>query len=199
MFHDIPPAMLARMRHLETLDAADRTDGTPHGQRLRQVPPDTGRFLAILAAAAPPGRMVEVGTSGGYSALWLSLACRAKNERLVSIDNDPAKVALARETFAQAGVTDFVQVVQGDALAVLADIDAVAFAFIDATREMLEACLNLVLPRLVPGGILAADNVISHAHQIPGLVDRVLADPRLDGVVAPIGSGVLLCRRPTEP
>lgn len=69
MFHDIPPVILDQMRRLESIDTRDRLDGTPHPQRLRQIPPETGRFLALLAASAPPGQVLEVGASAGYSAL----------------------------------------------------------------------------------------------------------------------------------
>ncbi len=195
MFHDISPRMLARMRELEAMDAADRTDGTPHARRLRQISSETGRFLAILAASAPAGGMVEVGTSAGYSAMWLSLACRARKGELVSIDRDADKLAMARETLAVAGARDAVRLVHGDALEILADMDHVAFAFVDADRNILLPCLELLASRLAPGGILAADNVISHAHEIPGVVERMLSDVRLDGVVVPIGSGVLVMRQ----
>lgn len=195
MFHDLSPAMLARMAELEAIDAADRTDGTPHDRRLRQIAPDTGRYLAILAASAPAGQVVEVGTSAGYSALWLSLGCRQRGDRLLSIDRDPDKLALARDTMRLTGADDVVRLVAGDALEVLAGLDRVAFAFVDANRDVLEACVTLVADRLVPGGLVAVDNVISHAAEIPGVVERLLADPRLDAVVVPIGSGVLTARR----
>ena len=195
MFEAVTEAMAARMRVLDAIDAADRGDGTPHARRLRQVSPETGRFLAILAAGAPAGNCVEVGTSAGYSALWLSLACRARGDVLVTIDRDPDKMALAEETLRLTGTGDVVRLARGDALEILSGVDDVAFAFIDANRDVLLPCAELLVDRLVPGGILAADNVISHAHEIPGVVDRLLADPRLDGVVVPIGSGVLVARR----
>ena len=65
MFHTISPAILKRMRYLEERDAQDRLDGTPRLQRLRQIPPETGRFLALLLAGAPDGAVLEVGTSKG--------------------------------------------------------------------------------------------------------------------------------------
>ena len=77
MFHTIPAQMRERMQALEARDAQDRADGTPRMQRLRQIPPVTGKFLALLCASAPKGGVLEVGTSGGYSSLWLSLACQA--------------------------------------------------------------------------------------------------------------------------
>ena len=84
MFEDIPPAIRARMAELERLDARDRADGTPRLARLRQIPAEVGRFLALLAAAAPPGRWLEIGTSAGYSTLWLALAGREVGRRVTT-------------------------------------------------------------------------------------------------------------------
>src|SRR6187549_1640809 len=109
MFADIPVAMLERMRELEAIDSRDRQDGTPRLERLRQVPPETGRFLALSAAAAPPGRWVEIGTSAGYSAMWIALAARERGARLVTFEVLAEKARLARETFARAGVSDVVE------------------------------------------------------------------------------------------
>ena len=195
MFHDLSPAILARMAELEAIDAADRADGTPHNRRLRQIPPDTGRYLAILAASAPAGQIVEVGTSAGYSALWLSLACRQRGDVLTSIDRDPDKLVLARQTLDLTGSSDVVRLVSGDALDIVAAMAGVAFAFVDANRDVLLACVELLADRLVPGGLVAVENVISHAAEIPGVLERILADPRFDAVVVPIGSGVLTARR----
>jgi caffeoyl-CoA O-methyltransferase len=195
VFSDLPPAMAARMRALEEIDGRDRSDGTPQARRLRQIPPETGRFLALLATMAPAGAVVEIGTSAGYSALWLSLACRLTERRLTTFEVDPAKVALAAETFALAGVGDVVDQVEGD---VRDDPDAlgpVGFCFLDAEKEVYPGCYEAVVERLVPGGILVADNVISHEVQLAPFVAAVLADERVDAVVVPIGKGELLCRR----
>src|SRR5690606_19380926 len=75
MFHSIRKCILDRMKYLEQIDIKDREDGTPRLQRLRQVPPETGKFLALLAANSPEGMYLEIGTSAGYSALWISIAC----------------------------------------------------------------------------------------------------------------------------
>ena len=95
VFHDIPAQILARMHELEHRDAVDRADGTPLLERLRQVPAGTGRFLALLAASAPDGPWIEIGTSAGYSALWLSLACRATGRCLTTFEVLAPKAALA--------------------------------------------------------------------------------------------------------
>ena len=87
------------MRRLEGIDARDRIDGTPRQQRLRQVPIETGRFLAIMAANSPPGHLVEIGTSGGYSTLWLSLAGRLSGRKVTTFEILEEKASRAAETF----------------------------------------------------------------------------------------------------
>ncbi|MBF0481768.1 MAG: class I SAM-dependent methyltransferase [Desulfovibrionaceae bacterium] len=194
MFHDLPRAMAERMAALEAMDAADRSDGAAHALRLRQIPPETGKFLAILAANAPAGDMIEVGASAGYSALWLSLACKAVGRRLITHEISPGKAELARETFRLAGVREYVELVQGDALALLPWRARLGFCFLDAERSLLPALFEIIVPRLVAGGLIAVDNVISHASEVAAFLPAALADPRLDSVVVPIGSGVLVCR-----
>ena len=195
MFLDIPQPVRARMAHLELLDSRDRADQTERMQRLRQVPPETGRFLALLATLSPPGRMVEVGTSAGYSTLWLSLACRQLGRSLTTYELLPAKAALARETFQVTGVTDLVELVEGDARALLPALASIGFSFLDAEKEVYEDCYDLIVPRLVPGGVLVADNAISHQEALQPFLERALADDRLDSMIVPIGKGELVCRR----
>lgn len=195
MFDNIPPAMLQQMRRLEQADAQDRINGTPRMERLRQIPPETGKFLAILAASAPKGKIIEIGTSAGYSSLYLALACRSLATKLVTYEVLEDKAVLARETFEKAEVNDVIELVVGDALEHLKDIEDIAFCFLDAEKEVYQACYDLVIPRMVHGGILVADNVISHQTELQPFVDQALSDERVDAVVVPIGKGELLCRR----
>jgi caffeoyl-CoA O-methyltransferase len=195
MFHDIPLSVLKRMRQLEAIDARDRTDGTPQSQRLRQVPPETGRFLALMAAAAPAGTYLEIGTSAGYSALWLALACRAVGRRLVTFELLPQKVDLARETFRLAGVIDVVELIQGDARKYIKNYRDIAFCFLDAEKEIYADCYELIVPNMVKNGILVADNAINHRQVLQPMIDRSLTDQRLDALVIPLGKGELLCRK----
>lgn len=195
MFHAIPPLVSQRMRQLEILDDRDRGDGTPRMERLRQIPPETGRFLAMLAAAAPAGRMIEIGTSAGYSALWLSLACAMLNRKLTTFELLPEKVELARQTIAAAAVGDIVELVAGDALEHLPSVDDIAFCFLDAEKEMYQSCYQEVMPRLVDGGWLVADNALSHGAYLGPMIAGAQADSRCDAVVLPVGKGLLVCRR----
>jgi predicted O-methyltransferase YrrM len=195
MFESISPAMLARMQELEAIDLRDRTDGTPHSKRLRQIPREVGKFIALLAASAPEGPCIEIGTSAGYSTLWLALAARATGRKVATIEIDGAKVHLARATFAAAGVEDVVNLVHGDALAHLPHTRDIGFCFLDAEKDIYDPCFDLVVPRMASGAILVADNAISHEAALRPMLDRALADPRLDSVLVPIGTGDLVCRK----
>ena len=192
---ELPLPMIERMRELEAIDARDRKDGTPRLERLRQVPPETGRFLAIVAASAPPGAWIEIGASAGYSAMWLALAARDRGARLTTFEILAAKARLARETIARAGIGDVVELREADAIAGLAAVDAVSFAFLDAEKDVYLRCWHALAPKLVPGGLVLADNVISHRDEMADFLAAVAADRRVDSVVVPIGMGVLLARR----
>jgi caffeoyl-CoA O-methyltransferase len=195
MFHNIPEPVLKRMHALEEQDASDRQDGTPRIQRLRQIPPVTGKFLALLCASAPKGGVLEVGTSGGYSSLWLWLACRERGDRLSTFEILEEKVARASETFEAAEVSDQIQLIQGDAREVISGYSDVAFCFLDAEKEIYLDIYEKVVPNLLPSGILAADNAINHAETLAGFLAHAESDVRVDTLVVPIGKGILVCRK----
>jgi len=195
MFQDIPKPVRERMQLLEELDARHRAEGLPADIRLRQIPPETGRFIAVMAASAPAGEWIEIGTSGGYSALWLSLAARACGAKLTTYEILDHKANLAGDTFAAAEVEDIVELVRGDARDYLADLQEISFCFLDAEKEIYQDCYDLVIPRLVPDGILVADNALSHKEALQPMIDEALADKRVDALVVPIGRGELVCRK----
>ncbi len=195
MFHEIPESVEMTMQDLERRDKLDRGDGTAHLDRLRQIPPETGRFLAIMAGSSPQGAWLEVGTSAGYSALWIALACRERSAKLVTYEILANKALLARETFERAGVTDVITLVEGDFLKESRDVKDVSFCFLDAEKNVYQDCLEILIPRMVRGGLLIADNVISHATDLQPVVDFAMNDVRLDAVVVPIGKGELVCRK----
>ena len=150
MFHTIAQTMLARMQYLEEIDgqpsvARDREDGTPRLQRLRQVPGfaakhETGKFIALLAASAPEGAALEIGTSAGYSTLWIALGRQERGGGVTTFEILPEKVTLARETFRLAGVADMVELVEGDARDYLPTYHDIAFCFLDSEKELYAPC-----------------------------------------------------------
>lgn len=195
MFQTIPASVQARMHYLEEIDARDRQDGTPRSQRLRQITPETGRLLALLAASAPEGELVEIGTSAGYSTLWLTLAARIRGQTICTFELDPEKARIARETFTLAEVESQVELRVEDARVGLKTLDQIGFCFMDLDKEYYQACYDIVVPRLVRGGFLLADNAISHANELDSFLENVSGDTRVDSIVIPIGKGGLFCRR----
>jgi len=195
MFNDLSPDVLEVMHELEARDEHDRDDGTPHLERLRQITPDTGRFIALWAAAAPAGAMIEIGTSAGYSALWLAQACRLRGLSLTTFEILPEKARLARATFARTSVDDVVRLVEGDFLDHVDEVGDVGFCFLDAEKDVYEACYDVVVPKMVSGAILIADNATSHRDHLQLMLERALSDDRVDAVIATVGKGELVCRR----
>jgi len=183
------------MHELEEIDSRDRADGTLRMKRLRQIPPEVGKFIALLAAAAPEGQCIEIGTSAGYSTLWLALACRATGRKVQTFEILEEKAALAKATFEVAGVSDVVELVHGDALVHLPKCQNIGFCFLDAEKEIYDRCYEAVVPRLAPGGLLVADNAINHEATLRPMLDRAKRDERVDCLIVPIGKGELVCRK----
>lgn len=188
MFHDMTADMQRVMRALEEQTARDQ-------RSLRSVDTEVARVLSLLAMAAPQGAFLELGSSAGYSALWLSLAARAKGVTLTTVDLDEEKVAWARENVSRAGAQDAVQVFHGNALDYAERFEEIAFCFSDIEPPERNASVyEKVVPRLVPGGWLVIDNVTSPRIQTE-LLERAKNDPRIDCVLLPFPKGDLVCRK----
>ncbi len=195
MFLDIPQTIKARMHYLEKLSEKQKQNGVLPRLRLRQIPPETGKFLAVLAANAPEGTYLEIGTSAGYSALWLVLACRMLGRKLVTLEILEEKVRLAEETFKVAKVEDVVTLIQGDARNHIQKYKNISFCFLDADKEIYLECYEKIIPNMIKGGLLVADNAVSHEEILKDVIKHVLHDERVDALVVPIGNGELVCRK----
>ena len=195
MFGNISREMKDRMRYLEEIDKKDRIDGTPSLKRLRQIPPETGKFLALISSNCLEGNFVEIGTSAGYSSMWISLACMERNIKLKTFEILPEKIKLARETFKEANIENYVELFEGNGIELIKPFGNIAFCFLDAEKETYEEYYDLIIPKLVKKGILVADNVISHYDTLNSMIDKALNDDRVDSLVVPIGKGELVCRK----
>jgi predicted O-methyltransferase YrrM len=181
---------------LERRDARERERGAPRAERLRQVMPEVGRFLHTLVLATRPRSIVEIGTSGGYSTVWLATAARTVGAGVITLEIDPVKVRRATANLREAGLDGVATIVEGDAFAYLRGRrDTVDFVFLDAEKEDYTAFLELIVPLLPPGGLLVADNLTSHADDLAEFRRRAESDPRLSAVVVPIGRGELIAAR----
>ncbi|MFX1307500.1 MAG: O-methyltransferase [Promethearchaeota archaeon] len=195
MFHYIPESIKNRMKYLEELDTKDRIDGTPRMERLRQISPETGKFVSLLAASAPKGVFLEIGTSAGYSALWIALACKLNGNKLITFEILEKKALFAKITFKITKLNNVVELIEGDARDYISKYNNIAFCFLDAEKEVYEDCYDLLIPNMVKGGILVADNAINHYETLKPMIDKALADERVDALIVPIGKGELFCRK----
>ena len=195
MLHNIPELVKKRMVYLEKIDAEDRVDGTPRLQRLRQTPPETGRFLSILAASAPKGEFIEIGTSAGYSTMWIALACMAKSIKIKTFEILKEKISFAKETFRESKLEKYIDLIEGDARDYLKEEKNISFCFLDTEKEVYDECYDLVIPNMVKGGLLVADNAINQYDVLKPMIDKALSDKRIDALIVPIGKGELLCRK----
>ncbi len=186
----------AVMSRLERQDADERERGTSRDVRLRQIGPEVGRFLHTLVLARRPRVIVEIGTSGGYSTIWLATAARQAGRAVTTLELDPVKIETATANLRDAGVDDVATIVAGDAFAWLrARVEPVDFVFLDAEKEDYVAYFDLIVPLLPPGGVLVADNVLSHARELAAFQERAIRDARLSTVIVPIGRGELLAAK----
>jgi predicted O-methyltransferase YrrM len=184
------------MKDLEARDAADRVDGTPHSARLRVIGPQTGEFLRTLVLATAARVIVEVGTGSGYSALWLALGAAQTGGRITTFETDPAKAAIARRTFKAAGIEGWIDFRESDGGEGLGEFAGRAdIVFLDAEKADYVRLLDPAVHALRQGGLLVADNLISHALDLADFRERALSDARLTGLVVPVGQGELLAVR----
>ena len=188
MLDDGVRAVLAR---LETEDADERERGLPPGQRSRQVARTTGQFLFALVAPQTDCEVLEIGGSRGYSTIWLAAGVRYLGGRVLSLEADPAKAEAWRRNIADAGLEDTAELIEGDAFESLRAVDYVFdVVLIDAEKEDYEALFDLARPKVEPGGLFVADNVLSHAETLADYSRRRQADPTLVSVTLPLDRGL---------
>jgi predicted O-methyltransferase YrrM len=137
----------------------------------------------------------EIGTSAGYSTLWIALACQYRGIKMKTFEVLKEKIEMAKETFKVTNMKNFIDLVEGDARNYLKGYKNIGFCFLDAEKEIYEECYDLIVPNMVKGGLLIADNAINHYETLKPMKYKALADHRVDALVIPIGKGELLCRR----
>ena len=183
----------AVLTRLEREDADERARGVDRALRARAISPSTGRFLFTLVAPQAACEVLEVGGSRGYSTIWLAAAARILGGRVVSIEHDPAKCESWRSNVEEAGLSDWAELVEGDAREELHEIeDVFDVVFIDAEKEDYERHFELARPKLEPGGLVVADNVLSHEETLGAYSRARQADPDLVSVTVPLDRGLEL-------
>jgi predicted O-methyltransferase YrrM len=190
MLDDRVRAVLAR---LEEEDARERAQGLPSEVRSRAVVPTTGRFLFGLVAPQTDCEVLEIGGSRGYSTIWLAAGVRILGGHVRSLESDPAKIDAWRRNVSDAGLDEWAEMVEGDAYETLPAIDDVFdVVFIDAEKDDYEEFFRLARPRVEPGALVVADNVVSHAESLGAYSEARQADPTLVSVTVPLDRGLEL-------
>jgi predicted O-methyltransferase YrrM len=163
-------------------------------ERRRNLEPDSAALLALLVRAIAPHRILELGTSNGYSTIWLADAARAVGAELTSVEIEGDRVRQARVNLEDAGLATGVELRHGDAAETLGAAPAGSWdlIFLDAERSAYAAYWPELLRVLRPGGLLAVDNVLSHPAEVARFRALVAEDTRVQEALAPTGAGLLL-------
>ena len=190
----------ARRAYAEELYAAGRAHDAGEPDRLlrwRNVEPETAELLGLLVRAKRARNVLEIGTSNGYSTIWLGDAVEATGGSVVSLEIDAARTAIAAGHLESVGLRTSVDLRTEDAATALAAFADAAFdlIFLDAERDAYAGYWPDLVRTLAPAGLIAVDNVISHAHDLVAFRETVDGDDRVTQALVPIGAGVLLAVR----
>lgn len=188
------PGAEAEAKILRVLDDMDRNQR----RGMMNVSVEDGRLLRLLAEAAGATRVVEIGTSNGYSGLWLCLALLTTGGELITFEIDARRAALARQNFKRAGVEAMVTLVEGDAHEEVARLsEPIDLLFLDADKRGYVDYLGKLLPLVRPGGLIVAHNMVRPAPD-PAYLEAITTSPNLETIFLHMnaaGVGVTLKKR----
>ncbi len=175
----------------------------PHDDQMLAITPDTGKFFNIFLKTVKAKRLLEIGTSTGFSTLWFADALVEndnENCKIITIEENPSKIKRAINNFGQAGVSNIIEIRKGTATNILEELSKkhtedfakFDFVFIDADKENMIQYFDLVFPMVKIGGIIAADNILYPEKFRDGMKKyskHVLSKPNVQTVTVPIGNG----------
>jgi predicted O-methyltransferase YrrM len=183
--------LLSELEHFG--EANDRVT-TERPRRMLNITRDTGEFLSVLVRATSARRVLEIGTSNGYSTLWLASAIRATGGAVTTVELSDYKVGLAQQNFSRSGLAASITLVQDDAGGVLERAVDASFdlIFLDAERPEYPGWWPHLKRVLRPGGLLVVDNATSHPEEMAPFVALVKADADFTTSLVPVGNGEFL-------
>jgi predicted O-methyltransferase YrrM len=187
------PSLKALLKELETFGRQHDASVQERAGRMLNITHDTGEFLAVLTRSMAATRILEVGTSNGYSTLWLADAA-GPGSTVTTVELSPQKAALARANFARSGLQDRIRLVEGEAGAWLAECaDAsVDLLFLDSERRVYSTWWPHLARVLRPGGLLVVDNAVSHAQEVAPFMQMVREEAGWSTSLVPVGKGEFL-------
>jgi predicted O-methyltransferase YrrM len=163
---------------------------------LLAVGPDTGRLINILVRGLERPNILELGTSYGYSGIWLADAARATGGRVTTLEKQDYKSDHARAMAEKAGLIDHIDFKVGDAVGMIGELPSgLDFVLVDLWKDLYVPCLEAFYPKLNPGAIVVADNMIfPDSDEVRRYAKAVRAKPGMSSVLLPVGSGLELSR-----
>ena len=187
------PELLEQLRALEAFGKATDAATSDRSQKMLNITHDTGVFLALLVQATRSRNVLEIGTSNGYSTLWLADAAGSGGS-VTTIEQAAHKRELAERNFARAGLAPRIHQIADEAGRFLATCSDAAydFIFLDSDREQYVGWWSSLQRILAPGHLIVVDNAISHAHQMADFSRVVAASPGYLSSLSPIGNGELV-------
>ena len=181
----------ALLADMQASDAKAREDTEDKWLRPRSLHPDAALFLNLLAKAANARSILEIGTSVGFSTVHLVLAASETQGHVTTLELLPAKYEAAQANLLRGGLSSYVTQHLGDALALLPTLPGPwDLVFLDPEKELYVDAWNLFKDHVRPGGLVVADNLLSHAEDLRGYRDAVAADARYDTILVPLGLGL---------
>ena len=165
-------------------------------QHLLPVGPESGQLINILARSLKAPNILEIGTSYGYSGIWLAEAARAAGGKVTTLELQDYKIAYAREMADKAGLSDHIEFQQGDALELIAQMPTgIDFVLLDLWKDLYIPCLDAFLPKLNPGAMIVADNIIyPGGDDVRRYSKAVRAKPGMTSILVPVGAGLEISR-----
>jgi predicted O-methyltransferase YrrM len=190
----VSDSLEALKTELERLGASNDGATAERSRRMLNITRDTGEFLSVLVRATLARRVLEIGTSNGYSTLWLAEAIRAIGGAVTTVEFSEYKVGLASANFARSGLAPYITLVHDDAAHLLrrSEQSSFDFIFLDSERSEYLGWWPQLRRVLRPGGLLVVDNATSHADQLAPFVAVVHADPLFAASLVPVGNGEFL-------
>jgi predicted O-methyltransferase YrrM len=187
-------SLQALLSELERFGEANDNATAERPRRMLNITRDTGEFLSVLVRATAARRVLEIGTSNGYSTLWLASAARATGGAVTTVELADYKVGLARQNFSRSGLAAYITLVQDDAGRVLERAVDAAFdlVFLDAERPEYPGWWPHLKRVLRTGGLLIVDNATSHPEQMAPFVALVKNDADFTTSLVPVGNGEFL-------
>ncbi len=158
----------------------------------------TAEFLYNLIVESKSQNVIEVGTSNGYSGIWIAKALKKTGGKLTTIEFYDKRLDIAKENFEKCGVSDIIKTKKGDAATILEylpDDYKVDFAFIDANKAQYIKFFRFIDPHMIKGGYIACDNILSHYKKVISFLDDIGTNPNYENVILPLPAGLSLAKK----